>query len=286
MSDTAIQRKMDLPKFDPEDIGSIIGPSAKVCEKNPNLKKLPSLRKNVISASWRSFTNFYSEDKTDKKQGKATDKATDKVTSKEPGKIFVKLGKEDRDGETVVVAEIECGSEEMCKFVMMHLEKYQDTFKKPVRKTFFNLYVNLPHHLIPLLIGRGGSGIKNLRTAAVAAMDETVDATDLDKCEKSFLKVEPFTPRDSGDFGNYVSDNPKSDFIGWAPQEGDPLVKISVSSLAGQEGFKNFSECLGDVMETEISTMMERDKSREEERETDRRRDIDECQAALDNNDW
>ena len=198
----------------------------------------------------------------------------------------MKLGKEDRDGETVVVAEIECGSEEMCKFVMMHLDKYQDTFKKPVRKAFFNFYVNLPHHLIPLLIGRGGSGIKKLRTAAVASMDESVDAADLDKCEKGFLKVEPFTPRDPGDFSNYVADNPKSDFIGWAPREGDPLVKISVSSLATPNGFKNFIECLSDVMEQEISTMMERDKGRGEERETDRQRDIDECQAALDNHDW
>jgi len=266
-----ITRRVELPKFNPEDIASVVGPSMQSCEKNPNLKKLPSLRKEVISKSWRSFKTY------DEENG----------GGRNPGKIFVKLvkGDEEDSDDQKLYADIQCESEEMYKFIMMHLTKYQDSFKKPVRKNFHTIYAHLPHHLIPLMIGRGGSGVKSLRTGAVSSMDESVDPGDLEKCEKSFLKVETFSPRDFVDFQEHVSKSEKSDFVGWGLTEEDPIVKVSVSSMASILAFKNFIECLLDVLSQKIPEMIEKDKGREESRGASRRRDIAECEEAL-ANDW
>ena len=68
-----------------------------------------------------------------------------------------------KEKNEVVLATIECDSEEMFKFIMLHLNKYQDSFKKPQRKMFYNIYATFPQHLIPLLIGSGGSGVRAVK---------------------------------------------------------------------------------------------------------------------------
>ena len=265
---SSLVRKMDLPKFDQGDIGSIVGPSFNLCKEHPKLNRRPSLRKNVISLARNSFKTFYEE----------------KGEAKEPGKIFVKLIWEEREGEGMMVADIRCDSEEMIKFVMMHLDKYQDTFRKPVKKMLYDLYMHLPHHLVPLLIGRGGSGVKALRTRAVTGMDESVDMQDLNKCENSFMRIEPFTPKqDYEDFCNYVAEKKNAGFVGWQPTDGDPLVKVSVTSLASPEAFDKFIESLDTEMDSEISNMIQRDSERQERIEVDRARDLEECEKALSN---
>ena len=119
-----ISRKVELTKFSPEDIPSIIGPSAKVCEGKPHMRKFPSLKKNVITPAWRSFKTYQESLDEDHEKKNII-----------PGKIFVKLNRGiNKDKKEVVLATIECESDEMFKFIMLHLNKYQDSFKRPQRK--------------------------------------------------------------------------------------------------------------------------------------------------------
>ena len=266
---TTVTRKVELPKFSPEDIPSIIGPSANVCEEKPHMKKFPSLKKNVVTPAWKSFKT-YQESLEDDHENKKMN----------PGRIFVKLGRGiNKDKGEVVLATIECDSEEMFKFIMLHLNKYQESFKKPQRKMFYNIYAQFPQHLIPLLIGSGGSGVRELKNKATEFMDESFDE-DFEKCEKSFLKVTPFEPRDLEDFLENVNGE-RSSFVGDLPTEEDKMIKMSVSSFAKKESFQNFTECLCDVVREKLEEIKGRDQEREAKRNRDREEDLAECMEAL-----
>ena len=272
MANTApvISKKVELPKFSPEDIPSIIGPSAKVCEGKPHMKKFPSLKKNVVTPAWRSFKT-YQESLEDDHENKG----------KNPGKIFVKLGRGmNKDKNEVVLATIECESDEMFKFIMLHLNKYQDSFKRPQRKMFYNIYATFPQHLIPILIGSGGAGVRELKNSATEFMDDSFTEEDLEKCQKSFLKIDTFEPRDQGDFLDNV-DGERSSFIGEHPSEEEKMIKMSVSSFAGKESFQNFAECLCDVVKEKLEEIVTRDQAREDRRNRDKEGDLAECMEAL-----
>lgn len=265
-----ISRKVELPKFSPEDIPSIIGPSQKTCDDNPKMKNLPSLKKNVVSPAWKSFKT-YQESLDDDHDNK----------KKNPGKIFVKLSRGmNKNKEEVVLATVECESEEMFKFIMLHLNKYQDSFKKPQRKMFYNIYAQFPPHLVPLLIGSGGSGVRELKNKATEFMDDSFTDEEVEKCEKSFLKVDSFVPRDQEDFLENV-DGERSSFVGDRPTGEEKMIKISVSSFAKKESFQNFTECLCDVVREKLEEIKDRDQEREAKRNRDREEDLAECMEAL-----
>lgn len=265
-----ISKKVELRKFEPEDIPSIIGPSAKTCSENPKMRNLPSLKTKVVTPAWKSFKTY---------QESLEDGHKDK--DKNPGKIFVKLSRGvTQVGEQVVLATIECDSEEMFKFIMLHLNKYQDSFKKPQRKMFYNMYAQFPQHLIPLFIGSGGAGIRELKNRATEFMDESFTEEDFDKCAKSFLKIDTFNPRDRDDFLKNV-DSERSSFLGEIPEEEGHMVKISVSSFAKKESFQNFVECLCDIVKEKLEEIMARDEERESKRNRDREEDLAECMEAL-----
>ena len=272
MADTApvISKKVELSKFSPDDIPSIIGPSAKTCSENPKMRNLPSLKKKVVTPAWKSFKTY---------QESLEEGHKDK--DKNPGKIFVKLTRGmNKEKKEVVLATIECDSEEMFKFIMLHLNKYQDSFKKPQRKMFYNMYAQFPQHLIPLFIGSGGAGIRELKNMATEFMDESFTDEDFDKCTKSFLKIDTFNPRDREDFLKNV-DSERSSFLGEVPEEEGHMVKISVSSFAKKESFQNFVECLCDIVKEKLEEIMARDEERESKRNRDREEDLAECMEAL-----
>jgi len=241
-----------LPKFSPEDIGAIIGPRGQ------------SMKTEVVSKVWASY-NLY--------------KDAEKITVDDPRTPFIKIEK-DEEG---VFATITSDSEVMVKFAKMHLNKYQDSFKKPsqrttVSKKFFSLYAALRHDKVPVLIGRGGSTINAIKSEAICQMDDSVEPRDLALCEKSYLKVSSFNPRDQDDFFKAVESSDKASFVGWAPDQGEELVKISVTSLPENESFIDFVECLNGVISTHINEINERqaqlDSSKEEE--------LRDCYEALD----
>ena len=260
-----------LPKFNSEDIGKIVGPSAKACEKNQNLKKLPSLRKEVVTPAWRSYTLFKKKVEGEIKKAKAAGQ-DDKVKELEekisvaPKTPYIRL----ESGDDGVFATIEGDSEVMVKFVKFHLNKYQDTFVVPKKMNVFSLYATLSHDSVGALIGRGGSTRKALVTNSVANMDEETEPEDLEKCEKSIVKMNGFTPRDSfQDFDQMVKDSQKHDYVGWPPEEGESLVKIHVTNFSGSEAFEDFVECLKDSLRERVNEINQRDKkfsaSREDE---------------------
>jgi hypothetical protein len=266
----AVSRKVELSKFIPDDIPSIIGPSAKTCKENERMRKLPSLKKMVITPAWRSFKT-YQESLGDDHDNK----------EKNPGKIFVKLSRAmNKDKKEVVLATIECESDEMFKFIMLHLNKYQDSFKKPQRKMFYNIYATFPQHLIPLLIGSGGSGVRELKSQATGFMDESISEQDIDKCNRSFLKIDTFEPRDRTDFLENVQGE-RSSFVGEEPTEEEKMIKISISSFSEKESFTNFTECLCDVVKEKLEEIMEKDKGRDKMRKKVMEEDLAECMEAL-----
>lgn len=265
-----LSRKVELPKFSPDDISFIIGPSAKSCEENPKMKNFPSLKKNVVTPAWKSFKT-YQESLDDNHENKA----------KNPGKIFVKISRAmNKDKEEVLLAKIECESEEMFKFIMLHLNKYQDSFKKPQKKMFYNIYAKFPQHLIPLLIGSGGAGIRELKSRATEFMDESFTDEEFDKCEKSFLKVVSFEPRDREDFLSNINGE-RNSFVGDHPTEEEKIIKVGVSSFATKESFQNFTECLCDIFREKLEDIISRDKEREDRRNKGREEDLAECMEAL-----
>ncbi len=229
---------MRLPKFDANDIGSIIGPSAKACKEKSFLSKLPSLRNNVITPSWRSYKLYKEENK---------------LEGEDPKTPYIQL---DSDEEGVY-ATIKGDSEQMLKFVQFHLNKYEDSFVKPKKKMVHSFYASMDHSMIPRLIGRGGSGVQSMRTEAVSGMEEEIDVADLAECEKAYLKVDRFTPRDFSDFSSMVEDSEKSSFVGWTPDEEDPLVKVFVTSYASEEAFSDFIASLNDVIADRVKDFKE-----------------------------
>ena len=270
MSSSQISKKVELDKFSPDDIPSIIGPSAKVCEQNPKMKKFPSLKKNVITPAWKSFKTYQESLEDDHKDKK-----------KNPGKIFVKLTRGmNKEKNEVVLATIECESDEMFKFIMLHLNKYQESFKKPQRKMFYNIYASFPEHLIPLLIGSGGSGIREIKTTTTGFMDESFTDEDIEKCSCSFLKVVPFEPRDRDDFFENINGE-RSSFVGEHPSEDEKMIKVSVSSFAERDSFINFSECLCDVIKEKLEDILVRNQEMEERRNKEREGELAECMEAL-----
>jgi hypothetical protein len=256
------EKQMRLPKFDPEKLGLVIGPSNAACEKNSRLRKLPSLRKNVITPCWKSF-NHHKE----KNPSEETD----------PKTPYIEL-KTDGDG---VYAVVTSDSEVMMKFAMFHLDKYHTTFEPPKNKMYYNMYAALNHNDIPRLIGRQASTIKSLRSDAVSQMDDSVETDDLDFLDKSFVKVEKCIPRDTSDFVQMVNGNEKATFVGWPPEDGEEIVKISVSSLASKESFDQFIEFLTDIMTEQIRKMNEKTASFKHRKD----QEIVDMEEAL-NGDW
>lgn len=256
MSSPTIQR---LPKFFSEDIRSIIGPSKAACEKNEKLRNLPSLRKEVITKAWSSYNTY---------------KVAEKLEEEDPKTPYIQIEK-DEEG---VYAKITCDSEKMLKFVQMHLKNYQDSFEKPKQKRVYSLYATLPHRSVPQLIGRSGSVVRSIKEESISQMDETFSEKEIQDCEKSYLKIDKFKPRDFEDFKAMVEGSNRSAFIGWDPDEEEELVKIFVSSFAEEKPFENFVDCLNGVLGERISEIKEEDSKFMENKE----KELQDCYEALD----
>ena len=251
-----------LPKFSPEDIGAIVGPSKALCDKNDTLRKLPSLRKEVIAKTWSSYKTY---------------KGAEKIEGDDPKTPYIQINR-DEEG---VFAEITSDNEPMRKFAIMHLNNYQDSFVKPVRKKRkmrFTLYVTLSHDMTPRLIGRQGSTIQTIRTDAVSQMDESVDPKELEQCEKSYLKIDKFVaPKDFDKFCEQVNESEMADFVGWQPESSEDLVKVFVTSFSNSEAFSNFVECLSGTLDSHIQEISKSNKEFGENKD----RELQECYEAL-----
>tara|TARA_Y100000817_G_scaffold310195_1_gene300429 strand:+ start:880 stop:1668 length:789 start_codon:yes stop_codon:yes gene_type:complete len=237
---TMVEKTIRLPKFDEDKLGLVIGPSSASCQKNHNLRKLPSLRNNVISPAWNAFKLH---------------KEKENLQIDDPKTPLIEL-KVDDDG---VFALVKSESDVMMKFVLFHLGKYHTSFKVPRKKMFYNFYTVLNHSSIPRVIGRQASRILSMRSDAVSQMDEEVSVEELGLLEKSFIKVDQFTPKDLSDFNSMVESNERADFIGYKAEEGDPMVKISVNSLASKEVFEEFVDCFSDVLLDNLREIREKD---------------------------
>ena len=237
---TEVEKTIRLPKFPKGNLGAVIGPSYAACQKNSNLRKLPSLRKNVITKAWGTY-NLH--------------KKKENITTEDPKTPYIEL-KVDEEG---VFAVVKGDSDIMVKLTMFQLDKYHEEFKEPRRKMFHNFYTVMDHSLIPRLIGRKASTVHNMRTDAVTQVSDEVDVDDLGQLEKSFIKVDSFTPKDLNDFNTMVDDNPRSSFIGYPASEDEQMVKVSVNSFASQEAFQEFVDCLSDVLFETIKEIKDKD---------------------------
>ena len=237
---TVVEKTIRLPKFEADKLGMVIGPSSAACEANKNLRKLPSLRKNVITKSWNSY-NLH--------------KKKENLEGGDPKTPLIELKVDDEGVFAIVKSE----SEVMMKFALFHLGKYHDNFKPPRKKMFHNFYTVMEHSAIPRLIGRKASRVQAIRTDAVSQLSEDIGVEDLQFLEKSFIKVDQFSPKDLADFSSMVDNNDRACFIGYQPEEGDQMVKVSVNSLASKEAFDEFVDCLSDVLFSHIREIKDKD---------------------------
>ena len=98
-----------------------------------------------------------------------------------------------------------------------------------------------------------------MRTEAVSQLSEENSVEDLQFLEKSYVKVDQFTPKDLTDFNSMVEDNDRASFIGYPAEKGEQMVKISVNSLASKESFEEFVDCLSDVLFSNIRDIKDKD---------------------------
>ena len=260
---TTLEKTVRLQKFEKDNIGLVIGPSSKACEEKKHLRNLPSLRKNVITPMWKSY-NVYKDES--------------KITQDDPKTPFIQILHDEEGVYAVIKSDSEC----MMKFALFHLNEYHDTFQVPKKKMVFTAYVSMSHKSIPRLIGRGASTIKAIRTEAVSQMSEDVDPADLSEAEKSFIKVDRFTPRDFDDFKKMVESSDRSSFVGWAGDSADEeLVKVFITSYASKDSFDEFVECLVDVLDTHVREINESNTHFERSKEAE----LENIQKAL-NAEW
>jgi len=112
-------------------------------------------------------------------------------------------------------------------------------------------------------------------------MDESVDPKDLAECEKSYLKVDKFVPRDFDDFAEAVNQSDRADFVGWQPDSSEELVKIFVTSFSEKEAFANFVECLSGTLDNHIQEIAQKNQEFSRSRE----KELQECYEALESED-
>lgn len=124
---------------------------------------------------------------------------------------------------------------------------------------FYNFYTVMDHSSIPRMIGRRASRIQAMRTDAVSQLSEDNSVEDLQALEKSYIKVDQFTPKDLSDFNSMIEGNTRSSFIGYPAEEGEQIVKISVNSLSSKEAFDEFVDCLSDILYSNIQEIKEKD---------------------------
>ena len=258
----AMEKTMRLPNFDKEKIGIIVGPSSAACEKNPKLKRLPSLRKNVFTPTWKSF-NLHKE-----KNGHE---------GEDPNTPYIEL-KSDEEG---VFAVVKSDSDLMLKFVMFHLDKYHQNFKEPVKKMYHNVYTIMDHNDIPRLIGRKASVIKEIRDSAVEQLVEKLDEEELTKIEKAFVKVDKFSPRDTQDFMKMVDENDRASFAGWPPSEEDELIKVSLSCYCENQTMNEFVEYFMDFLTEKVKDINTNTRNFKERKEAE----LAQAEEAL-NSEW
>ena len=149
------------------------------------------------------------------------------------------------------------------------------------RKVFHNFYTVMDHSLIPRLIGRKASCVQNMRTDALTQVTDDVGVDDLGLLEKSFIKVDKFTPKDLNDFNQMVDENSRASFIGYPADEEEQMVKVSVNSLASQDAFQEFVDCLSDVLFETIKEIKDKDIEFSKRKE----KDLHDIGVAL-NSDW
>ena len=56
-----------------------------------------------------------------------------------------------------------------------------------------------------------------------------------------------------------VESNERASFIGYKAEEGDPMVKVSVNSMASKEVFEEFVDCFSDVLFDNLREIREKD---------------------------
>ena len=255
---------MRLPKFSQNDLGSIIGPNKSDCEKKPFLEKKPSLRKNVLSKAWNSFS-LYKE-----KEG---------IDGGVP-KLFIQLAV-DEEG---VFATVKTESNEMMKFAQFHLNKYQEEFIPPKKKMVYTFYLGISHTSVPQLIGRRAATVSKMKENAIECMmdgdaEPEYPTEEIDACRQSYLKIDPFTVRgDFSEFSEKVNASERSSFVGWPPESGEEIVKVFISSYATKGTFDDFITYLMDEVDEQAKKIRERAErfsSRKEE-------ELRECYEALD----
>ena len=265
---------VELPKFNPQDLGSIVGPSKSACEKNERLNRVPSLRNSVTKPSWNSFNLFKKKTEQEikdlKKKGEDENGEKIKELSEKikdnPKNPYIRLSVSE---EGIVSANIECDSEVMMKFVKFHLLKYQDSFVPRKKKNVHFLYLILSHDSVGSLIGTDGRAVKEIHANAVQNMDEDTSPEELMKCEKSIVKISEFKPRDFEDFNKMVEESDKHEYVGWSPDENDELVNVLVTNFAGEEEFEDFVACLGDSLGERVNEIKKRNQDFASSRESE-----------------
>tara|TARA_B100000900_G_scaffold411887_1_gene432495 strand:- start:2472 stop:3215 length:744 start_codon:yes stop_codon:yes gene_type:complete len=200
-----------------------------------------SLKQYVIHPSWSLYKALPSEEK-----------AKDDLPKDTHLRLVVRI---EEDGEKCK-ATITTASANLRKFAIHNLKEQEKFHNKPRRVTF-KMYSGLPHDKIGVLVGRGGTRLREMKQKASYNMPETLQ----EKYAKTFVKVE----RSNLKYSQVTSlvESSKDGrimMLGWGPddKENVEIIEIRVQIQGDANEALEFVQYLSEEMGNTIDAINER----------------------------
>ena len=202
-----------------------------------------SLKRYVINPAWSLYKSLPSAEK--EKEGLAKDA---------PLRLVVRI---EEDGDKCK-ATITTASENLRKFAIHNL-KQQEKFHNKPRRVVFKMYTGLPHDKIGVLVGRGGTRLREMIQKASLNMPKDLQ----DKYAKTFVKVEKSNLKYTQVTKLVDESHLSSDrlmVLGWGPddEENDEIIEIKVQIQRDASEAVEFVQYLSEEMSSTIDAINER----------------------------
>ena len=200
-----------------------------------------SLKRFVINPSWSLYKSLPSEEKA--KEGLPKDTHL---------RLVVRI---EEDGDKCK-ATITTASANLRKFAIHNLKLQEKFHNKPLRATF-KMYSGLPHDKIGVLVGRGGTRLREMMQKASHNMPEALQekyAKTFVKVERSELKYPQVTSLVEGSKDGRIM------MLGWGPEDEEnvEIVEIRVQIQGDANEALEFVQYLSEEMANTTDAINER----------------------------
>ena len=200
-----------------------------------------SLKKFVINPSWSLYKALSSEEKA--REGLPKDTKL---------RLIVRIQEDGEKCQAIITTD----STFLRKFAIHHLKK-QETFLRKPKRVYFKMYSGLPHDKIGVLVGRGGSRLRDMIHKASLNMSEELQ----EKYTKTFVKVEKSDlTLDKVTALVESSKDGRIMMLGWGPDDENTtdIIEIMVPIQGSATEALEFVQYLSEEMSQKIDAINER----------------------------